>query len=129
MKISVSSLAILGLLAATQTVSPGQTSRDEPTTSEMERAYRSKSGEGGVPLVPNLRWERWRIKQIRGWTLHFNRTSEKRWVGVVSRGYRAIAKKNGACAEYQITDTMPLAPNIQIKPSLIVEPAGIQLCP
>lgn len=55
--------------------------------------------------------------------------SEKRGVGILTRQYQAVAKKNGTCAEYQITDTMPLPPaNVQIKPNLVVEQSGVKAC-
>jgi hypothetical protein len=107
--------------------SSGQTRQDEPTASEIERAYLSKSGEGGT-FIPLGRWERWRIKEIRGWSLHFRRTGEKRLVGMLTRQYQGVAKKNGSCAEYQITDTMPLTVNVRIKPSVSVDSGGVKAC-
>jgi hypothetical protein len=123
--------AVLGfVLMAVMSISPsfGQGPQDEPTRREIEGAYRSKSGEGGT-FIPGVRWERWRIKEIRGWSLHFKRVSEKRGVGILTLQYRAVAKKNGTCVGYQITDTMPFPPvNVQIKPILVVEPSGLTAC-
>lgn len=129
MKFSVS--AVMGFVfMAVMNVRPtfSQSLQGEPTRQEISHAYRSKAGEGGT-FIPGVRWERWRINEIRGWSLHFKRVDEKRGVGILTRQYRAVAKKNGSCAEYQITDTMPLPPgNVQIKPSLVVEPNGVTAC-
>ena len=54
---------------------------NEPTKQEIEEAYRSKSGGGGT-FIPGLQWERWRIKEIRGWKLRFKRISQKQSPGV-----------------------------------------------
>ncbi len=73
--------------------------------------------------------EHWRIKEVRGWSLKFKRLSEDRGVGILTRRYQAVAKKNGSCAEYQIIDTRPFPPvNPQIKPNLTVEPSGVKAC-
>ena len=97
------------------------TPQNEPTRQEIAEAYRNKAVIVG--------WEKWRIKEIRGWSLHFKRVSEKRGLGILTRQYRAVAKRNGTCAEYQITDTMLLTPgNVQIKPILVVEPSGVTAC-
>jgi hypothetical protein len=86
------------------------------------------TGEGGT-AIPGVPWERRRIKEIRGWSLHFKRVSEQRDVGILTRRYRALAKKNGSSAEYQITETMPLPPaNVQMKPILVVEPSDVTTC-
>jgi hypothetical protein len=114
--------------AVTMRTVPGQQPQHEPTRQEITRAYKSKSGEGGT-LIPGTRWERWRIREIRGWALRFRRVSEKRGLGILTRQYRVIAKKNGSCAEYRVTDTIPLPPNNpQIKPTLVVEPVGVAAC-
>ena len=117
----------VGFLIIAAFLSPvaiGQNS--EPTKEEIAEAYRAKSGEGGT-FIPGVRWERWRIKEIRGSKLHFNQTSEKRSPGVTTLNYEVVAKKNGSCAEYRITDTMsPL--NSQIKPILVVDPNGVKAC-
>jgi hypothetical protein len=102
----------------------GQTA--EPTTQEIEQAYRSKLGGGGIA---GLRWERWRTKEIRGWSLKFKRLSEKRAPGVMFLEYQAFARKNGSCAEYRIVETLLTAPpNPQIRPGLAVEPEGVKAC-
>jgi hypothetical protein len=102
------------------------------TPQEIADAYRSKQGEGGT-FIPGLRRERWRIKEVRGWSLKFKRLGEGRSVGVGSmsiRGhrYKVVAKKSDTCAEYHIIDRMPVPPNPQISESLTVEPQGIHLC-
>jgi hypothetical protein len=100
----------------------------EPTEREIADAYRSKIGEGSA-LIPHLRWESWRIREVRGWSLHFKRVTEKRTIGILTRQYRAVARKNGLCAQYQITDTIPLPPvHVQIKPNLVIEPSGVKSC-
>src|SRR5215831_2909419 len=75
-----------------------------PTKEEIAEAYRSKGGEGGT-FVPGTRWEWWRIREIRGWKLRFHRVGESRSPGVVMLRYEAVAKKNGGCSTYQVTDT------------------------
>lgn len=124
--------AALGFVwMAAMNISPsfGQVPPDEPTRREIEGAYRSKSGGGGT-FIPGVRRERWRIKEIRGWSLHLKRVSEKRGVGILTRRYRAVAKKNGSCAAYRITDTIPFPEpvNVQIKPILVVEPGDVTAC-
>jgi hypothetical protein len=100
----------------------------EPTRQEIAEAYRSKRGEGGT-FIPGVRWELWRIKEIRGWSLHFKRVSESRGVGILTREYQAVARKNGSCAEYQVTDTVIFPPsNIQMPPMPIVDPAAVRPC-
>jgi hypothetical protein len=44
--------------------------------------------------------------------------------GVITLKYEAVAKKNGSCAEYEITDTMPFPPNyVQLKvPEMLANP-------
>src|SRR5262245_43303150 len=96
----------------------------EPTKEEIAEAYRSKSGGGGT-FIPGTRWERWRVKEIRGWKLRFHRVGESRSPAVVMLRYQAIARKNGACSTYQISDTTVFPPpNPQLQPVLVVEPAG-----
>jgi len=122
------SIPALMLLAISATIAFAQAPPNEPTKEEIAEAYRSKSGEGGT-FIPGVRWERWRIKEIRGWKLHFKRISEKRSPGVVTLKYQAVAKKNGSCADYQITDTMTFPPpNPQMPPILVVDPNGVKAC-
>ena len=100
----------------------------EPAKEEIAQAYRSKAGEGGM-AIPGVRWERWRVKEIRGWSLKFRRIGQSKSAGILTRRYQAIAKKSGRCAEYLIVDTVPFPPvNVQVKPSLTVEPGGIKAC-
>jgi hypothetical protein len=101
---------------------------NEPTKQEIREAYESKSGGGGT-FIPGVQWERWRIKEIRGWKLHFKRISQKQSPGIIAVKYQAVAKKSGSCADYGITDTMPLPPaNPQMKRILVVEPSGLRAC-
>lgn len=105
-----------------------QSPADPPTKPEIAAAYRSKSGEGGS-WTPGTHWERWRIKEIRGWKLRFRRVGDEKHVGVRILKYQAVAERNKICAEYQITDVQPTAPpNVQIKPSLVVEPGDTKSC-
>jgi hypothetical protein len=100
----------------------------EPTRQEIAEAYHSKRAEG-ASIIPGIRWEVWRIKEIRGWSLHFKRVSESRGVGILTRSYRVLARKSGSCAEYRVTDTLPLpSGNVQIRPLLVVEPDGVRAC-
>lgn len=123
-KLSVPALILLAAFSAVFAQAPP----NEPTKEEIAEAYRSKSGEGGT-FIPGLRWERWRIKEIRGWRLHFKRIGRKQSPGVMTVKYGAFAKKNGSCAEYQITHTIPFPPaNPQMKPILVVDPDGVRPC-
>ncbi len=103
---------------------------EPPTTEEIAAAYRSKTGEGGL-LFPGLRWERRRINKVRGWSLKFERLSQDRTISAMILRYRAVAKRNNTCAEYRITDRIPLPPpnpQIKLKPSLTVESSGVANC-
>ena len=116
--------AVLGfVLLASMNARPsfGKLPQDEPTRQEIAEAYKTKAVIVG--------WGKWRIKEIRGWSLRFKRVSEKRGLGILTGQYRAVAKRNGSCAEYQITYTIPVQPNnVQIKPILVVEPSGVRAC-
>ncbi|MGE5569080.1 MAG: hypothetical protein ACM3S5_08595 [Rhodospirillales bacterium] len=121
-------VATLAAIAAAPPPSCGQSQQGEPTKEEIAQAYRSKSGEHGL-IIPGARWETWGIQQIRGWSLKFKRLTEERSAGVQIRRYLAFAKKNDQCAAYLIVDSMPFPPvNVQIKPSLTVEPGGVKAC-
>ncbi|MGE5647556.1 MAG: hypothetical protein ACM336_17400 [Acidobacteriota bacterium] len=123
MKLSTSALALLAAGATFAQAHP-----NEPTKQEIEKAYRSKSGGLGMP-IPGLRSESWRIKEIRGWKLRFKRLSQERPPGVIIVKYKATAQKNDSCAEYHITDTIPVPPaNPQIEPMLVVDPGGVMAC-
>jgi hypothetical protein len=129
MKVPVSAVMSFVLMTAISGIlSFSQQPQNEPTRQEIEQAYRSKSGEGGT-FIPGLQWERWRIKEIRGWKLRFKRIAQERSPGVITLKYQAVAKKNGSCAHYQITDTMIFPPNnVQLKPILVVDPNGVNSC-
>jgi hypothetical protein len=61
--------------------------------------------------------------------LRFQRMSEKRSHGVLILRYNAVARKNGSCAAYEITDTRVLPPpNPQMSSILVVEPNGVKPC-
>ena len=122
-------LAFIVMALAATTAGPtfGQPAQDEPTRQEIAEAYRSKSGEGGI-FIPGVRWERWRIRDVRGWSLHFKRLKESRHVGVLTLEYRVLAKKAGSCAEYQVTDTLPIPGNVQIQPISVVDPGTVHAC-
>jgi len=116
------------LAAISATLSFAQAPPNEPTKQKIAEAYRSKLSGVGPPIL-GLQGERWRIKEIRGWKLHRKRLSENRNPGIMTVKYKAVAKKNGSCAEYQITDTMPFPPdNVQLKPILVVEASGVTAC-
>lgn len=118
---------VAALTAANAGLASGQSSQNEPTRQEIAEAYRSKSGEGGI-FIPGVRWERWRIREIRGWSLRFKRVKESRSVGVFTVEYQVVAKKAGSCAEYQVTDTTRIPGNVQIQPILVVDPGVIHTC-
>lgn len=122
-------LPFIVIALASTTVSPtfGQSMQNEPTRKEIAEAYRSKSGEGGI-FIPAVRWEKWRIKNVRGWSLRFKRLTEIRNVGVLTLEYSVLAKKAGSCAEYHVTDTMPIPGNVQIQPILVVDPGAVHAC-
>jgi hypothetical protein len=120
MKTEVLILAIVVALAGPTAFS--QMAQNEPGREEIAEAYRSKTG-GTRVMVPGLEWETWRIKEIRGWKLRFRRINQKRLPGLMILTYKALAKNKGRCAEYRITDAIPLVPtNPQMKPLLTVEP-------
>jgi hypothetical protein len=130
-KLSVG-LGIL-LVGISACVTFAQPTPNEPTKQEIEQAYQSKSGTFAT-FIPRHEWERWRIKEIRGWKLHFKRLSDKRSLYVATYRYQAVAKKNGSCREYRITDTVPLVPvplgtgNPQLSRILVVEPEIVSAC-
>jgi hypothetical protein len=104
---------------------PGFGQGDQPTRREIETAYRSKYGEGGILFT---RWERRRIQEVRGWALKFKRVAEEHPLGLLLLRYQAVARKGGTCAEYRISQTIPVAGNVQIKPAVNVEPEGVKAC-
>ena len=114
-------------VAATTAITFGQSAHNEPTRQEIAEAYRSKSGEGGI-FIPAVRWERWRIRDVRGWSLRFKRVKESRNIGVLTLEYTVLAKKAGSCAEYLVTDTVPIPGNVQIQPVLVVDPGAVHAC-
>ncbi len=81
--VKLSVAALMALAAVGTKIELAQVQPNEPTKQEIAEAHRSKSGEGGT-FIPSVRWERRRIKEIRGWKLHFKRISQKQ-----SRGGRA----------------------------------------
>jgi hypothetical protein len=78
-------------VAATTAITFGQSAHNEPTRQEIAEAYRSKSGEGGI-FIPAVRWERWRIRDVRGWSLRFKRVKESRNIGVLALEYTVREK-------------------------------------
>lgn len=112
---------IVALLCA-----PGFGEGDQPTRREIETAYRSKYGEGGILFT---RWERRRIKEVRGWKLHFKRVAEEHPPGLLLLRYAAVARKGGTCAEYRISQTIPVSGNAQIQEAVNVDPEGVKACP
>jgi hypothetical protein len=116
------------ILAVSTSRTFAQAAPDAATKQEIATAFRSKSGDGGT-AIPGRRWERWRIKQVGGLSLHFKRISEERYVGVIIAKYREVAKKRSACLEYEITETIMFPPqNVQFPPTLVVEPLGTPGC-
>jgi len=96
---------LMSLAAVSATSAFAQVTPNEPTKEEIAEAYRTKSLGVGM-AIPALQWERWRIKEIRGWKLHFKRIGEKRSPGVITHKYEAVARKNGWCADYEIADRL-----------------------
>jgi hypothetical protein len=121
-------VGVVMILAVSASRTFAQAAPDVATKQEIATAYRSKSGDVGT-AIPGRRWERWRIKQVRGWSLHFKRLSEERYVGVIIAKYREVAKKRSACLKYEITETIMFPPqNVQFPPTLVVEPLGTPSC-
>jgi hypothetical protein len=51
--------------------------------------------------------------------------SEKKGIGILTWQNRAVAKKNGSCADYQIKDKMPVPPVYeQTRPTLFIDPGA-----
>lgn len=121
------SFIVMVLASTTAYPTYGQSVQNEPTRQEIAEAYRSKSGEGGI-FIPAVRWERWRIKNVRGWSLRFKRLKESRNVAVLTLEYKVLARKAGSCAEYHVTDTVPIPGNVQIQPILVVDPGAVHAC-
>ena len=122
---------VLGLMAAVG-VRPSfsQSPQTEPTKQEIAKAYQSKSESGGGGMfIPGVRWERWRVKEIRGWSLRFKRVLERRNLGLLTYQYRVVARRNGSCARYLVTDTIPMGPgNVQMQRIVVVEPGDVTAC-
>jgi hypothetical protein len=115
-------LLLLGACAA-----PGQAPAGEPKPYEIEHAFRSKIASGGL-LV---RWEMYRIKEVRGWSLKFKRVHEEKSAVLIRRRYQATAKKAGTCAGYTVVESIPLhpAPGPQVlRHTVTVEPSGVRSC-
>jgi len=108
----------------------GQSLQGEPTKQEIAGAYRSKSESGGGGMfIPGWRWERWRVKKIRGWSLRFKRVLEKRNLGLLTYQYQVVARSGGSCARYLVTDTIPMGPgNAQMQRIVVVEPGDVTAC-
>jgi hypothetical protein len=126
MRAFVPALTLLAGLSAMPAFA--QAPPNEPTKQEIEEAYRSKSSGGNLP---GIRIERWRVKQIRGWEIHFKRVSATKTAGVRKTTYDARAKKSGSCAHYLVTETMPPipAPTPNMRwPIVVVEPKGLMSC-
>lgn len=101
-----------------------------PSIDEIETAYRSRGAEVGT-VIPGVRWERWRIKEVREWSLKFKRVSQEPVAGMLIRQYRVIARSSNTCANYRVTERIPLPPpnpQIQIKPGVAVEQDGVGNC-
>jgi hypothetical protein len=98
-----------------------------PTPQEIEQAYQSKWAAGGLFFIGD-RWETRRIKEIRGWKLHFKRLTDLGDEYVLILDYQVIAQKSGVCAGYEITDRIPLKPMPGVKESVVVEPTPPNPC-
>lgn len=90
------------------------------TGEEIASAYRSTGPSAG--LGP-LRTGRRHAQEVRGWRLKFRRLSESAGPIATTRKYRAMATKDRWCAEYLVTDMVPMG-NPRIKPVLVAEPLG-----
>jgi hypothetical protein len=90
-----------------------QAAHNEPVKQEIAEAYGSKIEKRHLP--PASAVGAMAHPRNRGCSLHFQRASERRGVELLTREYREVDKKNGACAQYRISDTIPLPPvNVQI---------------
>jgi hypothetical protein len=121
MKLSWWAISLLGsVLLSVPRPASAQAPTDQPAEHEIWEAYRSKVAQGGS-WIPGLSWEARRINKIRGWKLKFKRLSKENQAGITLLRYRAVAKKNNVCAEYQIRDKFPppyLTPRIAGMPDV-----------
>jgi hypothetical protein len=119
MRAFVPALTLLAGLGAMPAFAQAQP--NEPTKQEIEEAYRSRPGIIHIG----------RVKQVRGWEIHFKRISTTKTAGVRKTTYDARAKKSGSCAHYLVTETMPPmpapTPNMHW-PIVVVEPKGLISC-
>ena len=82
------------ILAVSASRAFAQVAPDAPTKQEMATGYRSKSGEGGTAFR-GLRSERWRIKQVRGWSRLMDGGNGRERISYThDSGFRATAHEN-----------------------------------
>lgn len=97
-----------------------QTPAGLPTGNEIAGAYQSNgvaAGVGPIRIGPR------RVKDLRGWALKYKRLSASAGPIASTTKYRVTAKKDGWCAEYLLTDMLPMG-DARIKPVLVAEPLG-----
>lgn len=110
----------IALLVLLQQDTRAQTPAGVPTGDEITGAYQSNgvaAGVGPIRIGPR------RVKDLRGWALKYKRLSASAGPIASTTKYRVTAKKDGWCAEYLVTDMVPMS-NAQIKPVLVAEPLG-----
>lgn len=113
-------IAVLAMALGAQTKAP--------STEEIAEAYRSKMWEGGT-IIPGLRWEKFRITEIRGWSLKFQRQEAVRYPGILIMRYRVVARENQSCIDYDVSQTVPrVAGNPQVKAGLVVNASAVRVC-
>lgn len=124
----------LGLALATYGLFGQAPTKNGPTKQEIIDAYQSKSG--GTFGVGG-RWERWRVREVRGWAIKFKKLSEDSGgYGTILLGpvpvtkkYRVRATKNNWCSEYRLSERIPAPPFDQnVKASIEVESATSKAC-
>lgn len=99
-----------------------------PTIEEIGKAYREK-GRTSSGIVHILSVGRSSKADVRGWSLRFRFLNEKRLIDAIARNYQVLAKRDGWCAEYLVTDTQtsPRAvPRVPMR--LVVDSVGLGRC-
>lgn len=99
-----------------------------PTIEEIEKAYQEKGRKSGG-IVHILSLGRSSKAEVRGWSLQFRFLNEKRLIDATARNYQALAKRDGWCAEYLLTDTQAAPTAVpKIRMRLVVDSVGLGRC-
>lgn len=128
MKIAPLLLLPLLLAARAAFAQTAPASATVPAPREIEAAYQATTG-GGIGIGP-VRIGNRRVREVRGWELKFKQLSQKGGSYAVTTKTRVIARKDGSCAEYLVTDTVLLSsPSPSLGPALYADQvAGLRAC-